>query len=58
MEESDFDKGKAEGIKEERERCAEIVQMARAGIIDHDWRSITAIIKRGESIETIKTGNY
>lgn len=38
----------------ERERCAEIVQMARAGEIDRDFRAIISVIEGGMTIEQIK----
>ena len=38
----------------ERDRCAEIVQMARAGDIDQDWRSVIHNIEGGDTIEQIK----
>lgn len=41
-------------VQAERDRCAKIVQLARAGEIDTDWRSVIFLIKSGTSIEDIK----
>jgi hypothetical protein len=38
----------------ERERCAEIVQMARCADIDQDWRTVIHFIEGGMSIDQIK----
>ena len=38
----------------ERERCAEIVGMARFGEIDRDWRSIIHLIEGGQSVAEIR----
>jgi hypothetical protein len=38
----------------ERQRCAEIVQMARDDEVDRDWRTIIDMIEAGYSIEQIK----
>jgi hypothetical protein len=42
------------GVDRERERCAEIVQMARMGEIDQDWRAVIHFIEGGLSVEQIK----
>ncbi len=41
-------------VSAERTRCAEIVQLARFGEIDQDWRSVIHFIEGGLSVETIK----
>jgi hypothetical protein len=43
-----------EAAEAERKRCVEIVQLARFGEIDRDWRAIVHIIETGWSIEEIK----
>lgn len=42
------------GIEKERDRCAEIVQMARAGEIDTDFRTIVHFIEGGMTVDQIK----
>lgn len=44
----------ARGIDAERDRCVAIVQMARMGEIDQDWRAIISIIEGGMTLEQIK----
>ena len=38
----------------ERDRCAEIVQMARCAEIDQDWRTVIHFIEGGMSVDQIK----
>jgi uracil phosphoribosyltransferase len=46
----------SERLAEERNRCEKIVQMARAGEIDADFRCIISIIRGGETLEEIRRG--
>lgn len=41
------------GVQEERVRCADIVQAARFGEVDRDFRAIVNMIKGGESAEKL-----
>jgi hypothetical protein len=43
-----------QAVEDERKRCEEIVQLARFGEIDTDFRSIVGRIKNGDTIEQIK----
>jgi hypothetical protein len=43
-----------EATEAERKRCVEIVQLARFGEIDRDWRAIVHTIETGWTIEEIK----
>lgn len=38
----------------ERERCSGIVQLARQGDIDQDWRSVIHRIEQGDSLAEIQ----
>lgn len=49
-----YDRGVEAGRSAERARRAEIVQMARAGDIDQDWRSVIHRIKGGDTVEQIR----
>lgn len=41
-------------IKDERDRCEGIVQLARAGEIDQDFRTVIHFIQGGMSVEDVK----
>lgn len=41
----------------ERKRCVDILQLARFGEIDQDWRSVISMIESGWTVEQIKAGN-
>lgn len=44
-------------VEAERARCAEIIQLARCGEVDRDWRCLINMIESGQSIEQIKSLN-
>ena len=43
-----------DAVEIERKRCAGIVQLARAGDIDQDFRSIIHRIESGDTVDEIK----
>ncbi len=41
-------------VANERRRCEGIVQLAREGIVDGDFRSIKSVIASGSTVESIR----
>ena len=43
-----------EAVRIERKRCADILSLAREGIVDPDLRSIRSTIEGGQTVEEIR----